>query len=499
MAEYNPLRNTAEDGPLAEIIGRIEEQRTLAGLRESPDAEFLAIYGRRRVGKTFLIHETFKNERNYFELTGVRGASLKEQLANFTRAFDRCFSPGFSSTPPSTWHGAFEQLRSVLEGRDGAGRTVIFLDELPWLASRRSRFLPALEHFWNTWASRDPRVLLIVCGSAASWMLDKVLHDRGGLHNRITRRMRLLPFTLAEAEAYLRSRRVRLDRKQVLELYMVMGGVPHYLRQVEPGRSAGQNVDRICFTKDGLLVDEFDELYSSLFDRPEPYVEIVRLLARRRIGLTRTELLQQSGLRSGGNVTKILDTLEQAGFIASYVPFGRRSREAVYRLVDEYSLFYLTWISRAPRPGVTGGTADYWLHVRQQRPWQAWSGYSFEGICLKHIHQLKDGLGIRAVGTTESSWRALPNEHDERGAQIDLLVDRQDRCINLCEMKYSDREFVITKRYAEELRNKRDTFRDRTRTSKTIMLVMVTTHGTRRNAYRDELIADQLDMDHLFR
>ena len=483
---------------MAEIIGRIEERRTLDSLCRSPEAEFLAVYGRRRVGKTFLIHETFKDEQTYFELTGVRGATQREQLDSFAREFDRCFSPGFSSAPPSTWVVAFEQLRSVLEERAGAGRMVVFLDELPWLASRRSRFLPALEHFWNTWASRDPRILLIVCGSAASWMLDKVLHDRGGLHNRITRRMRLLPFRLAEAEAYLRSRRVRLDRKQVLELYMVMGGVPHYLRQVEPGRSAAQNIDRICFTNDGLLADEFNELYASLFDRPAPHLDVIRVLARHRSGKTRSELLRRSGLRSGGNATKVLETLEQAGFIASYVPFGRRSRETVYRLVDEYSLFYLTWIAPAPRPGLGGGTADYWLGVRQRRSWQAWSGYSFEGICLKHVHQLKDGLGIRAVGTTESSWRATPTEHDDRGAEIDLVIDRQDHCINLCEMKYSDHEFVITKRYAEELRRKRDTFRDRTATSKTLMLVMVTTHGTRRNAYYDELIAVQLTMDHLF-
>lgn len=484
---------------MVDIAGRTEEKRILDTLRSSREAEFLAIYGRRRVGKTFLIHETFKGEDVYFQLTGVRGAPMHEQLENFAREFDRCFSPGYPSTPPASWYNAFEQLRAVIETRRSPGKVVIFLDELPWLASRRSRFLPALEHFWNTWASHHRSILLIVCGSAASWMLDKVLHDRGGLHNRITRRMRLLPFTLAEAEDYLRSRRVRLDRKQVLELYMAMGGVPHYLRQVEPGRSAAQSIDRVCFSKDGLLTDEFDELYASLFDRPDPYVDIVRVLARQRSGWTRTELLRHAKLRSGGGATKILETLEQAGFVASYVPFGKQAKDAVYRLVDEYSLFYLTWIAQAPRSVLSSVSTDHWLRLRQQRSWHAWSGYSFESICLKHIHQLKDGLGIRAVGTTESSWRFKPAERSDTGAEIDLVIDRQDHCINLCEMKYSDHEFVITKRYAAELRRKRDKFRDQTRTRKTLLLVMVTTHGTRRNDYYDELIGDQLTMDHLFR
>lgn len=484
---------------MSDIAGRTEEKRTLDRLRSSQEAEFLAIYGRRRVGKTFLIHETFKDEETYFELTGVRGAPMREQLANFARVFDRCFSPGYQTTPPASWPDAFEQLRAGIETKHSSGKVVIFLDELPWLASRRSRFLPALEHFWNTWASRRRDVLLIVCGSAASWMLDKVLHDRGGLHNRITCRIRLLPFTLSEAEAYLRGRRVKLDRKQMLELYMAMGGVPHYLRQVEPGRSAAQNIDRICFSKDGLLAEEFDELYASLFDRPEPYVDVVRALARQRSGWMRTELLHKAGLRSGGGATKLLETLEQAGFIASYVPFGKQTKDAVYRLVDEYSLFYLTWIARAPRSVLASASTEYWLQLRQQRSWQAWAGYSFESICLKHIPQIKEALGIRAVGTTESNWRFRPQDPGDKGAEIDLVIDRQDHCINLCEMKHSEHEFVITKRYAAELRHKRDTFRDQTRTRKTLLPVMVTTFGTRRNAYLDELIADQVTMDDLFR
>ena len=484
---------------MEKILGRKEEKRILASLRASPDAEFLAVYGRRRVGKTFLIHETFKDEALYFELTGVRGAPVREQLRNFSRSLDRCFEQDLPSTPPSTWAEALDRLQAASESRWPAqGRVVCFFDELPWLASRRSGFLPALEHFWNSWASRQEGLLLIVCGSAASWMIERLLRHRGGLHNRITRRIRLLPFTLAETEAYLRHRRVRLDRKQVLELYMVMGGVPHYLRQVEPGRSAAQNIDRICFSKDGLLSDEFDQLYASLFDRPEPYVAVVRALAKKRRGMTRGELLHAAQLSSGGGASKILEVLEQAGFVASHIPFGKQSKDASYRLIDEYSLFYLTWIAKAPRSVLFSSGSDYWLQLRSQRAWQAWAGYSFEGVCLKHVLQLKQGLGIRAVGTTESAWRWRSSDPGGRGAEIDLVIDRQDQCISLCEMKHSDTPFTINKSYAAQLRRKREAFRERTGTRKTLFLVMVTTYGTRRNAYCEALIEDQLTMEDLF-
>ncbi len=482
---------------MAEITGRVAERRILEALRVSGESEFLAIYGRRRVGKTFLIHETFKHEEVYFELTGAHGASKREQLRNFARAFDRCFVSAHPSTPPPSWPEAFERLRVAVESI-APKRAVIFLDELPWLASRRSRFLSALEHFWNSWASRRGGILLIVCGSAASWMLDKVVRSKGGLHNRITRRIRLLPFTLIEAEQYLRSRGVRLDRKQVLELFMAMGGVPLYLRQVLPGRSAAQNIDSVCFSKDGLLADEFTLLFASLFDRPEPYIDVVRTLAGRRSGLTRSELLRRTGLRSGGGASKILDALEQAGFIDSYLPFGKRTYDATIRLVDEYSLFFLTWIATAPRSVFRSDGSGYWSELRSRRSWQAWSGYSFEGICLKHVRQLKAGLGIRAVSTTEASWRWTTSDSSTRGVELVLVIDRRDHCITLCEMKYSDHEYVISKGYAALLRRKRDTFREQTRTRKTVFLAMVTTHGTRENSHYVDLIDDQVTMEDLF-
>ncbi len=303
---------------------------------------------------------------------------------------------------------------------------------------------------------------------------------------------------MSETEKYLKSRKVNLDRKQCLELYMATGGVPHYLRQVEKGQSAAQNIDRICFTKDGLLAQEFDRLYSSLFESSEKYVKVVKTLVRRRTGLSRDRLLALAGLTSGGSATRILEALEESGFISRSVPFGKKAQESVYRLVDEYSLFYMTWIRTAPRSVFGARPQGYWLTKRNTPSWVSWAGYAFEGICQKHITQIKQGLGIAGVNTTDAAWMYRSTKRAAKGIQIDLLIDRADDCINLCEMKYSNSEFVIAKSYAATLRDKRNIFLEGTRTRKSVFIVMITTYGTRGNQYFDELISRQLTMDTLF-
>ncbi len=482
-----------------EIIGRRGEKHLLERLRRSKEPELLALYGRRRVGKTFLIRNYFDEEEIYFELTGQNNASLTQQLKNFADAFGADFLGGHPLATPASWNDALKTLAREIDARNRSGKVVLFFDELPWLASRKSGFLQALDYFWNSWGSKQRSLIVIVCGSASSWIIENILYNKGGLHNRVTESIRLLPFTLSETERYLKDRKIHLDRKQYLELYMATGGVPHYLRQVERGQSAAQNIDRICFTKDGLLAREFDRLYSSLFENSESYVEVVKALARRRMGLSRDQLLASAGLASGGGATRILEALEESGFISRSIPFGKKNIEAVYRLVDEYSLFYLTWIRSAPRSVFGAKPRGYWLSKRNSHPWMSWAGYTFEGICQKHVAQVKEGLGISGVITTEAAWVYRPKQEAMHGVQIDLLIDRADHCINLCEMKYSDSEFVIDKAYAGKLRSKRDVFRDRTGTRKSIFIVMITTYGTKENQYYDELISNQLTMDVLFR
>jgi hypothetical protein len=389
-----------------------------------------------------------------------------------------------------SWRDAFQLLASTVDAQGGNSRVIIFLDELPWLASPRSRLLQALDHFWNSWASRKRNLLVVVCGSAASWMIGKILHSKGGLYNRLTAHIRLMPFTLAETERYLQSRQVHLGRKDILELTMSIGGIPHYLRQIERGASVAQNVDRICFAKDGVLRDEFKYLFAALFANSELHVSIIRALARKRRAITRSELLQAVGETSGGGISRALSELAESSFVVQEPAFGKSTRESLYRLTDEYSLFYLTWIEKRQRE-----TMGYWASQRNSRSWQAWAGFSFESLCLKHVHQIKHALGIGGVATIQSGWH---NKGDEERAQIDLILDRADNCINLCEMKYSASEFTISKAYAQSLRRKLHLFQQSTKTKKNLFLTLVTTFGCKQNSYFSELVANELSMDCLF-
>jgi len=455
----------------------------------SKDPEFLALYGRRRVGKTFLIREYCK-DRICFELTGLKDGSLKDQLANFQGELgERSRKP---TTPPDSWQEAFQQLAMYLKGLRGSKKRVVFLDELPWLASPRSKFLPALDYFWNTFLSKHPRFLLIICGSAASWMIKKVIDSRGGLHNRVTARMKLEPFTLCESAEFLRSRGVKLTKYDQLILAMVMGGVPHYLREAEPGKSAAQIIDRACFSKTGLLRDEFNRLYASLFDHSDRHVEIVRELAKYPQGRTRSVLTNV--YTTGGRLTDTLKELEEAGFISTHAPFDKKSKDTLYRLSDEYSLFYLKWIEKKKSSG--SGT---FLKNMKTPAWRAWSGYALESLAHKHVQQIKYELGIHQVDADHCSWVHRPNKTWPNGAQVDLLLDRADRSINLIEIKFSEGPFTITKAYSKELRQKVKVFKDVSGTDKNVFLTFLTTYNVTENIYSKELVDASIPTDCLFK
>ncbi|TMQ02866.1 MAG: AAA family ATPase, partial [Deltaproteobacteria bacterium] len=436
-----------------DLVGRARERTSLAQAMASTEAELIAIYGRPRVGKTYLIRELL-GDAICFELTATYGAPVRDQLANFAAAL--AVTRGSALDPPSSWRVAFEQLTAALKTRSTKTRStttkrVVFFDELPWLASRRSGFLPAFEHFWNSWAVKQRDLVVIVCGSAAAWMIQQLLSARGGLHNRVTRRIRLEPFTLSESEQYFASRSMNLGRYQILELYAALGGVPYYLKQIERGDSAAVAIDRTCFARDGALRDEFDKLYASLFEHSDRHIRAVRALGTSPRGLTRGEVIDAAGLSSGGGASRVLDELEESGFIVRTPQLGRPVKDAMVRLIDEYSLFYLKWIEHH-----RGGADNVWINKRGTPAWRAWSGYAFEGICLKHVSAVKRALGIEAVETAESTWLHRPLDRHDRGAQVDLVIDRRDASINLCEMKFSEGEFTIDKKYARELRDKRD-------------------------------------------
>jgi hypothetical protein len=321
-------------------------------------------------------------------------------------------------------------------------------------------------------------------------MFQKLINNRGGLHNRVTRRIHLQPFTLTEVELFLRHNQVNLDRYQVVQLYSVLGGIPFYLNAVEPGRSAAQVIDQLCFSPGGLLQTEYQNLYRSLFVRAEAHMAVVEALSSKGMGLTRDEIITTAGLPNGGHLSRVLDELELSGFIRKYTPLGRLSRNSLYQLTDPFSLFHLRFMKNSKARG--NGT---WLNLLDSSRWRAWSGYAFEMVCLLHTDALKRALGISGMYTEVSSWRSLKSSP---GAQIDLLIDRKDNVITVCEMKFSSGRFTITKAYAQTLQNKLDVFRQETGTRKSVFLALVTPHGIELNAHALGLVQNMLTLDALF-
>lgn len=473
------------------IIGRDKEKKELRQALQSREAELLVMYGRRRIGKTFLIRHYFE-KRIVFEFTGTYEAPMSQQLSNFSRALQEAMVSDIPPATPSSWQQAFTFLTGFLKTKLNSQPLVIFFDEFPWIHTPKSGFVSTFEHWWNTWASRQPQLKVVLCGSAASWMIKNFVNSRGGLHNRMTRPpIQLRPFTLGETREYLTSRSVKLNYFQTLELYMAMGGVPHYLKQVQKGESTHQFIDRLFFADKAMLKTEFKNLYQSLFSNASHHENIIRALAKKGIGLRRAEILATCNLTEGGGTTRLFDELEHSGFITHYIPFGKASRDSLFKLTDEYSLFYLKFVDRARATG--SGT---WEKIVEGQSYNSWSGFAFEAICQKHVPQMVAALNIKAY-TEVSPWRYVPRK-GEVGTQIDLLLDRQDDTINLCEMKFASSKFSIDKKYADELQRKEKVFLQQTKTKKNTLLTMVTTYGVKQNKY-SELVHSETVMEDLFK
>ncbi|HFA50527.1 MAG TPA: ATP-binding protein [Bacteroidetes bacterium] len=472
------------------LIGRIEERKTLEKALQSPKAEMVSIIGRRRIGKTFLVKSVYGG-RIDFEITGIQQATRKEQLRNFMLQISKYSKGSFPISEPKDWLEAFYLLSKFLETKRKEEKMAVFLDELPWLATHRSGFLKGLSYFWNSWAV-DQNIVVVICGSAASWMIKKVVHHKGGLHNRITKRISLKPFNLIETEHFFKEKKFNFDRYQILQLYMALGGVPHYLDEVEADKSAAQNINQICFSENGLLQDEFSKLYASLFENSETHVKVVRALAKKRKGMTRSDIVLNSRLPEGGGASKILEELLHSGFISVYYPFRKKKKDRLYRLTDEYSLFYLQFIEKNRNEG-----SAVWKELSQTQAYKSWAGYAFENICLKHIPQIKKALGIAGVYSTSSTFIKKGNQY-EKGIQIDLLIERNDHVINICEIKFYNAALTIDKSTAMELRNKMAIFKETTHTRKQIFLTMITTFGIKQNMHSLGLVDVALTMDDLY-
>lgn len=483
---------------LKEIIGRKKEVAILESLWKSKDPEFLALYGRRRVGKTYLIRQFFSNKGTYLEVSGSKDKPMKSQIEVFMKALSLTFYNGAPLKSIGSWDAAFEILTKNLEAQPFSKKIVIFFDELPWMATKRSGLLQSIDYYWNLHWSRMKNLIFIVCGSEASWILDKLIYAKGGLHKRITRKMLLEPYNLQETQEFLKSRSIQLNEKQVLDIYMAIGGIPFYLKAVQKGLSAAQVIDQVCFDKNGFLYNEFENLFQSLFSQAAINLSIVKEIVKHGNNLSREEIIAYTGIPSGGTLNERLRELEVSGFIQGYVPYGKKGRDHYYRVIDEFSLFHLYWIE--PLLNKRGFEQErYWQRQLKTSAVSSWKGQAFENVCIKHNFQIRKALKIADIPCQTGSWRYIPKKgSNEEGAQIDLLFDREDGIINLCEIKYSDHLFSIDKSYAKQLINKVDVFEYRFPIKKQIFIVLITTEVLKPSIWSQDLIAQVVNLKSLY-
>ena len=475
-----------------ELIGREEEIKTLDHCYKSTESKLVAVYGRRRVGKTFLVRRHFEKSMR-FEVSGLYQGDMSDQLEHFTNTLSKTGYYGAHIAKPKNWMAAFDMLGLYLDQLKGRAKKVIFIDELPWFDTPRSKFLMAFANFWNGYCTQRNDLLVVICGSAASWMIKKVLHNKGGLHNRVAEKIKLKPFTLYETEKFLKQKKILWSKYDITQLYLTTGGIPYYLDAIRKGESVAQFVNRACFQDNGVLYDEYQELYSSLFDNSNHHHKVVEVLSTIKQGMLRSEIIAKTKLASGGTLTKVLDELHTSGFIEKIIPYKANMNGALYKLVDNFTLFYFKFMIKGSKR-----LKDDWTKKMASQSWKSWSGFAFERLCFSHINQIERTLGLTAIKTETSTWRTKPNI--ENGAQIDLLIDRSDHIVNVCEIKFSRAEFTIDKAYAKNLRNKMAAFSNvKKNKRKVLFLTMITTFGVLDNEYCKELVQNEITLIDLFK
>ena len=470
------------------IVGRKKERAKMLEAYRSEYSEFVAVTGRRRVGKTFLIREVF-DYKFAFQHSGLANQKTKVQLQEFRTSL---INSGMKKCKvPEDWFEAFHLLCRFLNDLPD-GKKVVFIDELPWMDAPKSHFVSALEHFWNGFASARKDILLIICGSATSWIINNVFRNHGGLYNRVTYRIHLAPFTLRECELYAKSRHLSISRYEILECYMALGGIPFYWSLLERGLSVSQNIDNLFFDGGGKLRNEYNDLYSSLFKNPEPYLKIVSTLGTKKCGMTREELIKEPEIESSGQLTRVLEDLENCGFIRKYNLSGIKRSKHLFQLIDNYTLFYYKFVYNSDPSNKGFWSANIKTSLRN-----SWEGLAFERVCFAHVEQIKYALGISGISSWVYSWQTKGDDYN-RGAQIDMVIDRADGVANLCEMKFSSSKYEITKDDDENIRHKSEAFKQSFKTFKSTHPVMVTPFGVVEGMYMFS-IQKVVTMEDLFR
>jgi len=476
-------------------IGRQQELAEFNRLYNSGNAEFVAVYGRRRVGKTYLINEALAGKITFHHaglspVEGTKQNGMKQQLQQFYYSLLMQGMP--KSHCPKSWLEAFFMLETHLQAIDDGSRQVVFLDELPWMDTPRSGFVTALEGFWNGWASARHNLMLVVCGSSSSWILNNLINNHGGLYGRVTREIYLRPFTLAECEAFYTDKHIPFSRYDIVQSYMILGGIPYYMGYMEQNKSFAQNIDNLLFRDKAPLSDEYERLFRSIFVKPDATKRIIEVLATRHKGYTRTEISQKTGIPTSGDFSKLLQALVSSNFAEEYVPFGCSKRDVHYKLIDPFCWFYLRFVRNR-----TAYTEQFWQQHSEDASIVSWRGFAFELVCMNHIQAIKQALGIQGISTTQSAWTTSGDEQKE-GTQIDMLIERKDNVVNMCEMKFYSDEFTVDKAYHLTLMHRQEMLRPYLSRKQSIISTLITTFGLKQTGYWGDF-PQVVTMDDLFR
>ena len=475
------------------IVGRKKEIEAFQKICNQEAPRFMAIWGRRRVGKTFLVREFFSTKGKFFELVGQKGASTSEQLLNFSQSYGATYLRNASGSTQPSWQEAFAVLTRQLTTECKHGKQILFFDELPWLGQS---CLNALDHAWNAHWSKLPNVILIVCGSSASWMIRKVINAKGGLYNRLTDTIHLQPFDLYETRQFLDKKKIKYPLFQLVELYLATGGVPQYLDLLKSGLSVAQNIDQLMFQDAAPLRQEYDRLFEALFDHSKFHYAIMKYLSKSRHGVMRKDLKASLKI-ADGTLQDTLAELEASGFIKNYVPFGYRKRESLCRITDEFSLFFLKWIEPIKNKKVG---KNYWISLQSSPSWASWAGYGFEWFCEKHSEQLLRALGISGISSTISKWqRQADPDKDQPGVEIDLLIDRADNVINLCEVKFTRKPLIVDKKFVQNQKVRLAIFETMTKTRKACIPLLISANGVLDNEHFKEVFQHVITLDDMFK
>jgi uncharacterized protein len=474
---------------IMKIAGRLEEITLLQSLLEKDESSFVAVYGRRRIGKTHLIRQVYESNM-VFDCSGVLGKNMGQQLENFWRSLNEANPKEQLTFPPKTWIEAFFQLRTFVNTQSIKSKKVIFIDEIPWFETPRSGFLAALDNFWNQYCSKRPDIILVICGSAASWIIEKVINNKGGLHNRITNRILLEPLTLSETKAFFELKNVKLNLKDIAQIYMCLGGVPYYLKDIKPGDSVPKVLDQLFYQKQAILKNEFQNLYAALFKNHTLHEKIVEALSGKNKGLTRNEIIKTTKIKGGGGLSTALEELVQCGFVMPIYPINKTKDDCLFRLIDEYSLFYFKFLKN-------GKSKSSWLQITESPAYKIWLGYAFENLCFKHVQQIKRALSIAGIVTNEYSYVSKTKE-EKKGMQIDMIIDRADNCVNILEVKFHNTEFEVSETYGRQLLHKATIFKEQTGTKKNVFITLLSVFGVKKNEHYLMAVSNQLLLDDLF-